>query len=116
MRISDWSSDVCSSDLLSNTFVVQSYRAGKTRTAEFSKGILLTDQEKETSQRNGTAITFIPDESIFRNYKYRTEFIENMIWNYVFINSGLTINFNGTKFFSENGLRDLLERNEIGRA
>src|SRR3546814_11623774 len=80
MRISDWSSDVCSSDLLSNTFVVQSYRAGKTRTAEFSKGILLTDQEKETSQRNGTAITFIPDESIFRNYKYRTEFIENMIW------------------------------------
>lgn len=96
---------------LSNTFIVQSYRAGKTRTAEFSKGILLTDQEKETTQRNGTAITFIPDESIFRNYKYRTEFIENMIWNYVFLNSGLTINFNGTKFFSENGLRDLLERN-----
>lgn len=96
---------------LSNTFIVQSYRAGKTRTAEFSKGILLTDQEKETSQRNGTAINFIPDESIFRNYKYRTEFIENMIWNYVFLNSGLTINFNGTKFFSENGLRDLLERN-----
>lgn len=96
---------------LSNTFIVQSYRAGKTRTAEFSKGILLTDQEKETTQRNGTAIAFIPDESIFRNYKYRTEFIENMIWNYVFLNSGLTINFNGTKFFSENGLRDLLERN-----
>jgi topoisomerase-4 subunit B len=96
---------------LSNTFIVQSYRAGKTRTAEFSKGVLLTDQEKETTQRNGTAITFIPDESIFRNYKYRTEFIENMIWNYVFLNSGLTINFNGTKFFSENGLRDLLERN-----
>lgn len=96
---------------LSNTFSVQSYRGGKTRTAEFSKGVLLSDQEKETTQRNGTAITFIPDESIFRNYKYRTEFIENMIWNYVFLNSGLTINFNGTKFFSENGLRDLLERN-----
>src|SRR5690554_5247975 len=96
---------------LSNTFIVQSYRGGKTRTAEFSKGVLLSDQEKETTQRNGTAITFIPDESIFRNYKYRTEFIENMIWNYVFLNSGLTINFNGTKFFSENGLRDLLERN-----
>lgn len=96
---------------LSNTFIVQSYRAGKTRIAEFSKGVLLTDQEKETTQRNGTAIAFIPDESIFRNYKYRTEFIENMIWNYVFLNSGLTINFNGTKFFSENGLRDLLERN-----
>jgi len=96
---------------LSNTFIVQSYRGGKTRIAEFSKGVLLSDQEKETTQRNGTAINFIPDESIFRNYKYRTEFIENMIWNYVFLNSGLTINFNGTKFFSENGLRDLLERN-----
>jgi len=96
---------------LSNSFVVQSYRGGKTRIAEFSKGILLNDQEKETTQRNGTAVTFIPDESIFRNYKYRTEFIENMIWNYVFLNSGLTINFNGTKYISENGLKDLLERN-----
>src|SRR5690606_27925768 len=51
------------------------------------------------------------DESIFTNYHYRTEFVENMIWNYVFLNSGLTVNFNGKKFFSENGLRDLLERN-----
>lgn len=96
---------------LSNSFTVQSYRGGKTRIAEFSKGILLNDQEKETTQRNGTSVTFIPDESIFRNYKYRTEFIENMIWNYVFLNSGLTINFNGTKYVSENGLKDLLERN-----
>lgn len=96
---------------LSNSFIVQSYRGGKTRIAEFSKGELLNDQEKDTTQRNGTAVTFIPDESIFRNYKYRTEFIENMIWNYVFLNSGLTINFNGTKYVSENGLRDLLERN-----
>jgi len=96
---------------LSNTFIVQSYRGGKTRIAEFSKGNLLNDQEKETTQRNGTAVTFIPDESIFRNYKYRTEFIENMIWNYVFLNSGLTINFNGKKYVSENGLKDLLERN-----
>jgi len=96
---------------LSNSFTVQSYRGGKTRIAEFSKGVLLNDHEKETTQRNGTAVTFIPDESIFRNYKYRTEFIENMIWNYVFLNSGLTINFNGTKYVSENGLKDLLERN-----
>ncbi len=96
---------------LSNSFTVQSYRGGKTRIAEFSQGVLLSDTEKETTQRNGTAITFIPDEGIFRNYKYRTEFIENMIWNYVFLNAGLTINFNGNKYISENGLKDLLERN-----
>lgn len=96
---------------LSGTFIVQAYRAGKTRIAEFSRGILIKDEEKDTTQRNGTAIVFIPDETIFRNYSYRLEFIENMIWNYVFLNTGLTINFNGKKFFSENGLRDLLERN-----
>ncbi len=96
---------------LSSSFIVQAYRAGKTRIAEFSRGILLKDEEKETTQRNGTSVVFIPDETIFRNYSYRSEFVENMIWNYVFLNSGLTINFNGKKFFSENGLRDLLERN-----
>lgn len=96
---------------LSSSFVVQAYRAGRTRIAEFSKGELLQDEEKDTTQRNGTAVTFAPDDSIFRNYKYRPEFVENMIWNYVFLNAGLTINFNGQKFISENGLRDLLERN-----
>ncbi len=96
---------------LSASFTVQSYRQGKTRIAEFSKGELLHDEQKDTSQRNGTAVTFYPDESIFRNYHYRKEFVENMIWNYVFLNSGLTVNFNGEKFVSENGLKDLLERN-----
>lgn len=96
---------------LSSSFIVQSYRNNETRIAEFSQGELLKDEKKETTQRNGTAVTFLPDESIFRNYKYRLEFVENMIWNYVFLNSGLTINFNGQKFYSENGLRDLLERN-----
>ncbi len=96
---------------LSTSFTVQSYREGKTRIAEFSKGELQRDEEKTTTQRNGTAVTFYPDESIFRNYHYRMEFVENMIWNYVFLNSGLTINFNGQKFVSENGLKDLLERN-----
>jgi topoisomerase-4 subunit B len=96
---------------LSSTFIVQAYRSGKTRTAEFSRGVLLKDEEKDTTQRNGTSVVFIPDETIFTNYSYRSEFVENMIWNYVFLNSGLTINFNGKKFFSENGLRDLLERN-----
>ncbi len=96
---------------LSGAFTVQSYRDGKTRIAEFSKGELLKDEEKTTTQRNGTAVTFYPDDSIFRHYHYRLEFVENMIWNYVFLNSGLTINFNGQKFVSENGLKDLLERN-----
>lgn len=96
---------------LSTSFTVQSYRQGKTRIAEFSKGELLSDEQKDTTQRNGTAVTFYPDESIFRNYHYRAEFVENMIWNYVFLNSGLTVSFNGQKFVSENGLKDLLERN-----
>lgn len=96
---------------LSSAFTVQSYRQGKTRIAEFSKGVLLRDEEKDTTQRNGTSVTFFPDDSIFRNYHYRLEFVENMVWNYVFLNAGLTVNFNGQKFISEHGLKDLLERN-----
>ena len=96
---------------LSTNFTVQSYREGKTRIANFSNGELQSDEQKDTTQRNGTAVTFYPDDTIFKHYKYRLEFVENMIWNYVFLNSGLTINFNGQKFISENGLKDLLERN-----
>src|ERR1700759_1983709 len=97
---------------LSNVFTVQSYRDGRTKIAEFAKGELIRDEaEKETSQRNGTAINFTPDDSIFRHYRFIPEFVENMIWNYVFLNSGLTINFNGQKYISERGLYDLLVRN-----
>ncbi|HEX7367676.1 MAG TPA: DNA topoisomerase IV subunit B [Pelobium sp.] len=97
---------------LSNFFTVQSYRDGKTKKAEFEKGELIKDNpEIDTTQRNGTATIFIPDDTIFRNYRYIPEFIENMIWNYVFLNAGLTVNFNGQKFFSERGLYDLLARN-----
>jgi topoisomerase-4 subunit B len=97
---------------LSNNFVVQSYRDGKTKIAEFAKGELLRDEpEKETTQRNGTAINFVPDDTIFRHYHFIPEFVENMIWNYVFLNSGLTINFNNKKYLSERGLYDLLTRN-----
>jgi topoisomerase-4 subunit B len=97
---------------LSTNFIVQSYRDGKTKIAEFAKGELVRDEpEKDTTQRNGTATQFWPDETIFRNYRFIPEFVENMIWNYVFLNAGLTISFNGQKFFSENGLRDLLEKN-----
>src|ERR1700748_1997240 len=97
---------------LSNNFIVQSYRDGRTKIAEFAKGELIRDEaEKETSQRNGTAINFVPDDTIFRHYRFIPEFVENMIWNYVFLNSGLTINFNNQKYFSERGLYDLLVRN-----
>ncbi len=97
---------------LSTQFIVQSYRDGRTKIAEFAKGEITRDEpEKETTQRNGTAIQFFPDDSIFRNYRFIPEFVQNMIWNYVFLNAGLTINFNGQKFFSENGLKDLLLRN-----
>ncbi|MEO5912457.1 MAG: DNA topoisomerase IV subunit B [Pelobium sp.] len=102
---------------LSGSFTVQSYRDGKTKKAEFERGELTADnKEIDTTQRNGTAVIFIPDESIFRNFRYIPEFIENMIWNYVFLNAGLTINFNGQKFFSERGLYDLLTRNTDSEA
>ena len=97
---------------LSSNFVVQSYRDGRAKKAEFEQGVLVSDlPETETTQRNGTSVIFYADESIFRNYHYIPEFVESMIWNYVFLNSGLTINFNGTRFFSERGLYDLLTRN-----
>src|SRR5215469_6452153 len=97
---------------LSTAFMVQSYRDGRTKIAEFTRGELLRDEpEKDTTQRNGTAINFTPDDRIFRHYHFIPEFVENMIWNYVFLNSGLTVNFNGQKYFSEKGLHDLLSRN-----
>ncbi|RZK67540.1 MAG: type IIA DNA topoisomerase subunit B, partial [Pedobacter sp.] len=102
---------------LSGSFAVQSYRDGKTKRAEFEKGELMLDNPAiDTTQRNGTAVTFIPDESIFRNFRFIPEFIENMIWNYVFLNAGLTINFNNQKYFSERGLHDLLVRNTDSEA
>ncbi len=96
---------------LSSYFKVQSYRDGKTKTAEFERGVLLKDHKEEsTTQRNGTSITFNPDDSIFRHYRYIPEFIQNMIWNYAYLNAGLTIVFNGEKFASQRGLYDLLDR------
>ncbi|PST84552.1 DNA topoisomerase IV [Pedobacter yulinensis] len=96
---------------LSTFFTVQSYRDGRTKKAEFSQGVLSMEHpEIETTQRNGTAINFVPDESIFRNFHFIPDFVEKMIWNYVFLNTGLTINFNNQKYFSERGLYDLLMR------
>lgn len=97
---------------LSSNFRVQSIRDGKTVFAEFEKGELITKGEPESSsQRKGTRVSFTPDPSIFANYKFRNEYVIKMIKNYVYLNTGLTIIFNGEKYFSENGLKDLLEEN-----
>ncbi len=96
---------------LSTDFKVQSYRNGKSRTALFKKGELVKDKgEFKSSEKNGTSVEFLPDESIFLNYKFDVSVIEDMIWNYVFLNTGLTIEFNGQKFVSKKGLFDLLTR------
>ncbi len=95
---------------LSSNFKVESTRDGKSKSAEFEQGNLINVEElEETSRKRGTKVTFIPDESIFKNFKYRNEYIEKMLKNYVYLNPGLTIIFNGEKFYSENGLKDLLE-------
>jgi topoisomerase-4 subunit B len=97
---------------LSSFFKVESVRDSKIKIAEFSKGELTNDPGPEGSpKRKGTKVSFIPDEEIFKNYKYRTEYVAKMLKNYVYLNLGLTIDFNGEKFFSENGLKDLLEDN-----
>jgi len=96
---------------LSDFFKVQSYREGQSKVALFEKGILVEDREiVKSSERNGTKITFSPDASVFKNYHFIPEYLENQIWNYAFLNAGLTINYNGKKFFSERGLYDLLDR------
>lgn len=95
---------------LSAFFKVESVRDGQLKTAEFSAGNLVQeDAIAETTRRKGTKVSFIADETIFKNYKYRKEYIERMLKNYCYLNTGLTIIFNGEKFQSENGLKDLLE-------
>jgi len=96
---------------LSNAFKVQSIRDGETKIAEYEKGELVVDNKIEPSSlRNGTKVTFLPDDTIFRRYSFIPEYFVNQIWNYVYLNSGLTILLNGKKYFSENGLKDLLKR------
>lgn len=94
---------------LSAYFKVQSIRDGKTKIAEFKEGVLIKDHpEQATNERNGTFIAFEPDGTIFKNYRFIPEFLENQIWNYAYLNAGLSLNFNGKKFHSEKGLHDLL--------
>ncbi len=97
---------------LSSFFEVQSSRDNQMKVAEFHQGNLVKEEGPlETTKRKGTKVSFTPDEIIFKKYKYRNEYVERMLRNYVYLNPGLTIIFNGEKFYSENGLKDLLEDN-----
>lgn len=96
---------------LSTYFKVQAIREGKTKIAEFEQGNLVKDQKvKKTEENNGTLIVFRPDESVFKKFKFRADYVENQLWNYAYLNAGLKINFNGKTLVSKNGLLDLLER------
>ena len=95
---------------LSSSFVVESIREEQAKKAAFEFGALVEEGDQQPSKaRRGTKVSFVPDNSIFKNYKFRAEYIVRMIKNYVYLNPGLTIDFNGEKYFSENGLKDLLE-------
>lgn len=95
---------------LSNYFKVAAFRDGKMKEAEFEKGILTKEhKEQKTEEPNGTLVTFIPDDTVFKHYHFLNEYIENQIWNYCYLNAGLQIKFNNRVYVSKNGLLDLLE-------
>ncbi|MFA6813796.1 MAG: ATP-binding protein, partial [Bacteroidaceae bacterium] len=96
---------------LSSRFEVSSYREGKVRTAIFSKGQLLTDETHDSTESNGTYVFFIPDNTLFLNYNFHSEFIETMLRNYTYLNTGMAMIYNGQRIISRNGLEDLLNDN-----
>jgi len=96
---------------LSSYFKVTAFREGKQKSAEFERGILVKEhQEESTTEENGTEVSFIADDTIFRNYHFLHEYIDNQLWNYCYLNAGLIIDFNNKKYVSKNGLLDLLKR------
>jgi topoisomerase-4 subunit B len=96
---------------LSTYFKVTSFRDGKMKTAEFERGILTKEhKEAATTETNGTLVYFQPDDTVFKHYHFVSEYLENQVWNYCFLNAGLVINFNGRNYVSKNGLLDLLQR------
>lgn len=96
---------------LSSYFRVQSFRDGETKVAEFAKGEIISDPKvAKTSEPNGTLIEFNADDSIFKHFRFRSEYVENQLWNYAYLNAGLKLNYNGKTLVSKNGLLDLLER------
>lgn len=97
---------------LSQSFIAQSFREGKSKIVEYKSGILIREEDLDTpDEKNGTLIKFVPEENIFTGYKYRFEYVEKLLWNYAYLNRGLILNFNGVKIQSKNGLHDLLEQN-----
>ncbi len=100
---------------LSSLFQVESYRDGKCKRVDFCRGEITKEYDLEATDReNGTYVKFIPDAEIFKNYNFKTNFIERMLWNYCYLNRGLTIHFNSKRLLSKNGLQDLLENNMDG--
>lgn len=100
---------------MSSYFKVQSVREGQTKVVEYKSGVLINDAEIIPSEeKDGTIVTFIPDEDIFGNCHFIVDYVEKLLWNYVFLNTGLTINFNGESYFAKNGILDLLDRNING--
>jgi topoisomerase-4 subunit B len=96
---------------LCNSFIVTAFREGKQKTAEFSKGVLIKEYKEERStEENGTLVTFIPDDTVFKNYHYIHEYLDSQFWNYCYLNAGLVINYNDKRYVSKNGLLDLLQR------
>jgi topoisomerase IV subunit B len=96
---------------LSNYFKVQAFRDGQTKLAEFKKGVLTNDPRiGKSKEKNGTLVEFEPDNSMFKNYHFIPEYLEDLMWNYAFLNAGLTINYNGKKYYSKDGLLDLLRQ------
>ena len=96
---------------LSDYFKVTAYREGREKTAEFERGVLLKDSKETASkEENGTFVEFKPDESIFKNFHFVQEYLDNQFWNYCFLNAGLVMNLNGKRYVSKNGLLDLLQR------
>lgn len=93
---------------LSGHFQVQSFREGKSKLVEFEQGILINEKDPNANGDNGTLVTFSPDEYIFKNFHFVPDYLEELIWNYVYLNAGLTIRFNGKRYYSKNGLLDLI--------
>ena len=98
---------------LSENFQIQAFREGKTKSISFSKAEVTDEMQRARSSKasDGTYLSFSPDDSIFNDYKWREEFIDNMLWNYAYLNSGLTLKFNGRKYRAKEGLKELLEKN-----
>ena len=96
---------------LSNYFKVTAFRDGKEKTAEFERGVLTQEhKENKTTEENGTLVTFVPDDKIFKNFHFVQEYLDNQFWNYCYLNAGLVMNLNNKRYVSKNGLLDLLQR------